>query len=313
MKLIRFSSLAGMALALAAQSFASVSYFKTVYGTDWTSVGIGGMRGVGSNTLSLSGVSGTVTGAYLFWHGPTNSADPLANANVTFNSHAVTGVNIGISQDNNWGFQNSQAYRADVSSWVTGNGSYSLSDFKKSSVEINGASLYVTFNDGISSNNRDLVLFNGNDSNIGSAFDTTGWDVALNGINYSTGAANIQLTVSDGQKFGNDEAVYLNGNILVPVGPNWQGDLGAQIVGNGSLWDEKSFAVTSFLTPGMNNLHLQTFAPLTDALSLVVGAIDLPSGSAPPVTGAVPEPSTYGLIGAVALLAGVAVRRRLRK
>src|SRR3990170_544170 len=87
--------------------------FTTVYGTDFVHAGFGGMRNDGTGTLTVSGVSGTVTEAYLYWQGPTNSTSPTANAAVTFAGNAVTGTNIGFSSDNCWGFANSQAYRAD--------------------------------------------------------------------------------------------------------------------------------------------------------------------------------------------------------
>ena len=57
------------------------------------------------------------------------------------------------------------------------------------------------FDDGDDSNNRDVVLFHGNDSNIANPFDADGWDVTLPGINYDTGAARMELHVSDGQTF----------------------------------------------------------------------------------------------------------------
>ncbi|MGH2414946.1 MAG: hypothetical protein ACRDEA_14905, partial [Microcystaceae cyanobacterium] len=104
-----------LAILPAAPSLASVlGLFETQFDTDWTSAGFGGMRGIGTGSITLSGVSGTVNQAYLYWNGPTNSSNANANANVTFDGNAVTGTNIGFSDDNFWGFDNSQAYRADV-------------------------------------------------------------------------------------------------------------------------------------------------------------------------------------------------------
>jgi hypothetical protein len=62
-------------------------------------------------------------------------------------------------------------------------------------------SLVVFYDDGNAANNRDFVMFNGNDSNFQSAFDPAVWDITLNGINYSAGTANLVTYVSDGQNF----------------------------------------------------------------------------------------------------------------
>ena len=280
--------LVGLVIAPAvhpATAYASdIANFTTVYGTDVVQAGFGGMRDNGIGTLTVSGVSGTVTKALLYWHGPTNSTDPAANAAVTFAGNAVTGTNIGFSSDNCWSYANSQAYRADVTTFVTGNGSYSLAGFVKDSgaINVNGASLIVFFDDGNAANNRDVVLFDGNDSNKPNAFDANGWNVSLPGINYVSGTANITMHVSDGQSYP-DDALVLNGSTLVPAGAIFQGDSVpfGSFDNNGHLWDIKSFDVTSFLSPGPNTLTLTT-GYLNDCLSLVVAAIDLPAGAAPP-------------------------------
>ena len=85
----------------------------------------------GTGSISVSGITAPVIGAFLYWHGPTNSTDPASNASVTFGGTPITGTNIGTASDNNWSFTNSQAYRADVTSLVTGNAAYSLSNFVK--------------------------------------------------------------------------------------------------------------------------------------------------------------------------------------
>jgi len=183
MNLPRLAALAASALFTLGAAANDLQPFTTLQDTDWTQAGVGGLRGVGTGSIALGGVSGSVTQAYLYWAGPTNSTSPTANAAVNFNGTAITGTNIGFSQDNFWNFANSQAYRADVTSLVGGNGAYSLSNFLKPDAEINGASLIVFFNDGNTANNRDVVLFDGNDANFSNPFDALGWNSSLAGIN----------------------------------------------------------------------------------------------------------------------------------
>ncbi len=284
-----------------------LGFYQTVFNTDWTQVGYGGMRGLGTGSVNLTGVTGTVTRSYLYWHGPTNSSDANINASVTFNGTPITGTNIGFSDDNFWGFDNSQAYRADVTSLVSGNGLYSLANFNKSSAEINGVSLLAFFDDGDSSNNRDVVLYEGNDANFANQFDPAGWDATLSGINYSSGTASLVAGVSDGQNFGasDDGDLRVNGTIIASGGifqgnsvPNGPGG-----PNNGGLWDVRTFDITSSLSPGTNSLNVTLQAGVNDALSLISLAIDLPAGAAPPLPTSTPEPSlllgllTLGILG----------------
>jgi hypothetical protein len=273
----------------------NIAHFTTVFATDVVHAGFGGMRNDGTGTLTVSGVTGTVTRAYLYWHGPTESSDAAVNAAVTFAGSAVTGANIGGSDDNCWSFRNSQSYRADVTSLVSGNGSYALSGFVNDlGGNVNGASLIVFFDDGSAVNNRDVVLFDGNDSNIENAFDADGWNVSLPGITYVSGAAAITMHVSDGQS-ALDDALVLNASTLTPAGPIFQGNTvpgGSFTVSTGGhLWDIRSFDITSFLSPGLNTLTL-TSGVTDDCLSLVVAAIDLPAGAAPPIGDPTPTPVT---------------------
>ncbi|HWJ27055.1 MAG TPA: hypothetical protein VNS32_10965, partial [Flavisolibacter sp.] len=187
----------------------SVTQNTTIFNTDFVSAGVGGLRDVGNGKIVLNGVSGTITKALLYWSGVTNSTTNVGNS-IIVNGTTVTGTSLGVSDNNCWGFNNSQAYRADVTNLVkaTGNGTYMLSGF--GALNPNGASLIVFFNDANNGNNRDVVIFDGNDSNIffpgipsnpDAPADPLGWDVSLSNINYSSGTANIQMHVGDGQTF----------------------------------------------------------------------------------------------------------------
>jgi len=294
-----------------------ITYAQTVFNTNFVTSDIG-LRDVGAGTMTVSGITGTVTQSLLFWHGPTNSTDPNVNANVNVNGTAVTGTNIGFSSDNFWSSANSQAYQADVTPEVTGNGPVTLSNFQKTTVagctspcaQINGAALFTFYNSGVSTNKRDVVLFEGNDSNFANSYDPAGWDFTLSGINYTSGAANLVLYVSDGQNFSSsdDGTLRINGTTLA-TGGIFQG-LSPRAPGagvsNGSLTDVVTFDITSFLTPGSNTLHITLDAGFSDALSAVVAAVDLPAGAAP---AAAPEPATYLLVGGALILAGYRYRR----
>ena len=259
---------------------------ETISNTDVAEFGFGGMRGDGTGSITVAGVSGTVTKALLYWNGPTNSSDPGANASVTFADTPVTGTNIGFASDNCWGFQNSQSYRADVTSLVSGDGTYSLSDFVKPTADINGVALIVFYDDGNAANNRNVVFWNGNDSNVGSAFDPQGWDKTLGGVQYpGGGSASLDFVVSDGQT-APDDALVLNGSTFVPAGAIFSGDStpAGPFNSNGDLWDVKSFDLTPFLSTGSNDLHLTT-GLLSDCTSLVVLLANTPAAAPPPIQG----------------------------
>ena len=129
------------ALALATEAVATELQFAEKRShTNVVAAGVGGLRNQMSGSITISGASGTVTKAYLYWQGPTNSTSPTVNSSITVNGTPVVGSNIGFGHDCNWGFSNSQAYRADVTAIVTGNGTYSLTGFKIDSSETaNGA------------------------------------------------------------------------------------------------------------------------------------------------------------------------------
>src|SRR5439155_8371681 len=161
-------------LAVASEAVATeLRFVEKRSHTNVASAGVGGLRNQESGTITLTGVSGTVTKAYLYWQGPTNSTSPTVNASIQINENTVVGSNIGFGHDCNWGFLNSQAYRADVTSFVTGNGTYVLTGFNGANTD--GASLIVFSNGGGVTSRRDVYLFHGNDTSPPTIFDAAGW------------------------------------------------------------------------------------------------------------------------------------------
>lgn len=256
----------------------------SVSNADVGEFGYGGMRGDGTGSIDVSGISGPVFAAFLYWHGPTNSEDPTSNASVTFNGQPVTGTNIGTASSNCWNFSNSQSYRADVTALVSGDGTYSLSNFTKTDADVNGVGLIVFYNDGNASDDRNVVLWNGNDSNVGSGTDPSGWDETLTGVPYpGSGSASLDFIVSDGQS-ADDGAISVNGTEIVPAGGIFQGDSTPHgtFDSSGDLWDVKSFSLPSnLLTTGSNNLEV-TSPQASDCLSLVAVAANVPASAPPP-------------------------------
>jgi hypothetical protein len=324
--------LAGFSLlSLVFSTQAAMSTEELINNTDWLMGGVADLRENGSGTISIVNgggavSSGSITKAILYWAGNTHSEANNAVANVTFNGQPVTGSNIGFSSNNQWdGWANSQAYRADVTAQIGGlangvnNFGFSVPGALKDDFNefpVNGASLLITYSDGNSSNNRNLILFGGNDSNLASLYDGSGWGANITGALYNgLGKAYLHLGVSDGEQSFDDDLVTLNGNPLVPF-TGWNGtSLGGDPTTG--LWDLNSWDITSALTPGLNNLNLATgvanvqndsFLSLgPDYTSLIHGFIDLPADQT-----AVPEPTTIISGLAFAGLVGARLLRRRR-
>jgi hypothetical protein len=312
--------------AVALPSFSNNLAAGPVVGTtDFAMFGIGGLRGTGNGTITVTGVSGTVTRAILLWHGVSNSATPIARTG-TIGATNFSGTNIGLSDNNCWGQASSQAFQADVTAAVTGNGTYALSNLRTASTfDPNGASLLVFYNDGNSANNRDIAVFWGNDSNIANTFDPAGWQATLSGINYTSGAANLGLVVADGQSFV-DSPWTATINATAFALPEFAGTsvptaLGSTVT-NGGLWDHYTSPVSSYLVPGPNTLTFNATQanPNADCMSLIGAVFDLPAGTVTPpqpvVTVEIPTLSAlgFGSMSLSAALWGVyALRNRRRE
>lgn len=270
---------------------------EIIHNTDYISAGVGGLRDVGNGVISLSGTSGSITKAYLYWHGVTTTSTDAGNS-IIVNGTTVNGTNIGLAWGASQQYTYSQAYRADVTALVqaTGNGMYSLNGF--GDMNPSGASLIVFFNDGNDANNRDVEIFEGNDYNVGLNSpelypdDPGGWEVNFTGFTYNSGSANIQMHVAEGHSGQEnwDGVLRINNQELVPWGHHLFDGNSVPPSNNDGLWDIRTFNISSFLTPGLNTLTLNA-GPLgvyleygNDYLSLIVALLDVPTVTAPPIT-----------------------------
>lgn len=270
-----------------------VSHTRTESNIDWTSAGVSGVGG-GSGTIQLTGVSGTVLKAFLYWHGIDNGGSGAVydNANVTIAGNPVTGTSLGDATTNCWGLGSSRTFRSDVTAYVTGNGNYLIQGLSAPGHSANGASLVVIFNDGNPANNRDLVFFEGNDSNVTESFpgENSGWHATLEPIDFSGGSVNVQLHVADGQS-ANDNSLTFFGDVpvvLPDTALRWDGNsvpsAGTSRSPFGGLWDIHTFDISGvFTSTGIKTLQIDGQEPFDDCLGLALLLVDLAPGSAPPV------------------------------
>lgn len=278
---------------------AEIQPTRTIRNVDMATAGIGGID-TGNGSILLSGVNGTVSKAYLYWHGYNSDGD-YNRPSIVFKGQAVTGRSLGISSTNCWEAQTkpngrSAAFEADVTSLVTGNGSYSLAGLAQgASDHANGASLVVLYQDGNTANNRDVVIYTGNDSSsFGAAFgDSEGWHASLPGINYSGGNVFATLHVADGQTNGSDSPVRFStagGSVTISDTATLFDGLsvpsgGVQRLGF-NLWDIHTFDITGAFggTTGAKTLAVDSdFAQ--DCSALINLTLSFAPGDAPDVGG----------------------------
>ena len=288
-------TIAILTLCISSVGFAEpVTHTITENNVDFTSAGIAGVGTPGSGTITLGGIgAGTVESARLYWHGV---GSPYASANVSINGNPVVGTSIGTASTNCWGGTNSVAYQADVTAYVAGDGAYLVTGMTSGNAgdNANGASIVVTFDDGDSNNDRDLVFFEGNDSNIfdaGFPGDVAGWHAVLTPIDYDgVGSVGIELHAADGQPSSESLLTLSTVNGAVPIPDDatlWDG-ISTPSEGMGrnglGLWDIHSFDITAAFgaVAGSVDLNLDGMdAQAGDCLGLVLALVDLPAGSLP--------------------------------
>lgn len=298
-RVIAMSAAVIVGLVFAAPSMATPVTFKEIVGqTDWTQAGVAGVGSAASVNITLSGVSGTVKKAYLYYHGIGSAG--YAPVGVTFAGVPVVPVSMGNATTNCWGSGSSTAYRADVTASVPGNGTYAVANLANGAgMSANGASLVVFFNDLDPANNRDVALFEGNDSDHADGFpgETDGWHSVLSNVNYTTGTANVSMHAGDGQPASDGNVVFTatpnNGGTnpftIVDTALLWEG---VSLPSNGTgrnglgLYDVHTFDITALFnsTAGTYVVNLDQ-NPSSDCLGLILAMLDFKAGTLAEICG----------------------------
>jgi hypothetical protein len=291
--------------------YVGISYPTYVYGDASLGTGGLGLRNRGGGAFNVSGVTGPVQAAYLYWAVLTATATiPKAVEKVTIArllptgaptplSATVTGTLLTTAGDPCWGSYGTQIFRAAVPTTVaTGNGTYKITLLKGASGLTNGADPWVSGAvfpawEGASlvivgSGNADVEIF---DTVIQSEFYTN-LEYYLDFYYFTANAANgstvLHLIGADGQTgssyypsltgeqtWENGVQIAGSGFSVPPVGgQNGDSDWDGTIAGPlPQLWDDTAHDITN-LVNGYYYTYNQ-FNSYGDCLVPVVNAVAL--------------------------------------
>jgi hypothetical protein len=233
------SSFAGSAELTRADgnSVLAPSHSFTLQG-DVTSAGIG-LRNTGTGVIVIDDIpaGASVYRAFLYWAtlGSVNTYN-----SPTLDGQEVDGELIGTSADTCWGVQNNFVYRADVTSLVSGNGSYTVDGLPDDLIQGNdsqGASLVVIYSDEDQPFHTILI----NDGAVTLDFSVQTYTDIFDGFFPDSPVleANITYLIGDGQ------AIWDEGNLTF----NDQA-IGTDIFSgeDGDYWGTHTFNVTNLVS-----------------------------------------------------------------
>ncbi len=195
-----------------------------------------------------------ILSARLYW-----TVIGVAFPTLTFQNVVVTGVEIGQSPDTCWGIGNNFMYRADVTSLVTGNDTFTVTDLLSTtdlSPDGQGVSLVIVYKDPADDRNNFIGINEGaNVSGVESVI--TGFTV---GVGFD--AAIATTIVADGQPAGDDVTFQ---DVSFGGGDAYQGL-------DGAMWDNRIDDVTSILVAGDTQFRTRVI-PSEDCLAWSMNAL----------------------------------------
>lgn len=244
-----------------------------------------GLRNRDQGTIAIAGIpaGATVARAVLVW-GILYSGPTPPNTITFAGNPIVADVTATVSGTLCWGDTATVGYAADVTRYVTGNGSYVVSDPPRGTTRVddnprgtlpytNGATL-VVFYVGGGADNQVLSDF-GYDTNT----DADGRiDRTFSGIHSVGGPATLVLAGSDGQANAGEPWV-ITGSSTMTLNGIFDGSdpqLGGPFSGGyGSLWDTDRVDVSSILPAGQSTLTVSVVPPLSDCVGVSAAVLEV--------------------------------------
>ena len=246
---------AAITSAAAATGSLSTVLSESLHG-GYTAAGIG-MRNLGYGTISITGIpaGAKVKSATLLWDILADSAEP-AFAQASLDGTAFTGTSWASGPSPCWAPGANFSYEADVTSLVTGNGSYKLTGFATGQSDgadpwtsgsaapmDEGASLVVVY-ELASMPEVAVQIAEGATETPGSTASAT-----LDGFTVGAKAsASTTYIVADGQMPGNTAS--FDGTTLPGVSFPGSDPQAVPNYSQGNLWDTVTADVSSYLSPG---------------------------------------------------------------
>jgi hypothetical protein len=234
--------------------------------------------------IKISGIpaGATVVRAFLYW-GMLDNGLELSLGQLNINGQPVIGSLIGSGPDTCWGRSNSFTFRADVTPLVTGNGTYTLSDFATGgNILSEGASLVVIYQLA-GAPTKTIIL---DDGNISIPQGTSTGTASFSGFTtVGTISATTTFMVGDGQEQqGFNTAATFTGNLGTLSFP------GLFAANDGPLWDSDTFNVSSLIGVG-NTSDSATVTLVSDCVLWSAQAFSVTSA---PITA--PVTATSGVV-----------------
>jgi hypothetical protein len=205
---------------------------------DVTSAGVG-LRGTGTGEITISDIppGSTIFRAYLYW-ATLGTANTYTNP--TLDGFSVNGDLIGTSGDTCWGVQNNFVYRAEITSLVTGNGTYTIGGLPNNldlGNDSQGASLVVLY-ETVGDPFRTIVI---NDGAVSLNFTRTTHTDTISGFDADSplSQASVTYLIGDGQSQWDAGNVNFNGT---PIAAGIFSGI------DGDFWGTHTFDVTALVT-----------------------------------------------------------------